>query len=129
MSKSIAINHWGINPRITLSQAVKRGNLLFISGITARDERGETVAKGDIKGQTRQIYNRIKTILEAAGASFDNILMTTDYITTLENYKETAEVRREYFNKDCFPAATGIVVKRLINGEALIEIDAIALLD
>jgi enamine deaminase RidA (YjgF/YER057c/UK114 family) len=67
-------------------------------------------------------------VLEAAGSSFDDVVKTVDYITTLEGYKGTADVRREYF-KNAFPAATGIVVKELVRPDALIEIDAIAVLE
>lgn len=49
-------------------------------------------------------------------------------MTTLENYKQTADVRRKYF-RNGFPAATGIVVKQLVNRYALIEIDAIAIIE
>jgi enamine deaminase RidA (YjgF/YER057c/UK114 family) len=52
---------------------------------------------------------------------------TTDYVTTLERYNETAAVRRKYFTNG-FPAATGVVVKALVSPEALIEIDAIAMI-
>ena len=122
MGKNIPINP---NPRWTFSPAVKRGNLLFISGLTGVTE--ETM--GDIAAQTEVIFQKMKVLLEAAGATFDNIVWTTDYMTTLENYKETAEVRRKYLPNDVWPAATGVVVKGLIRAEALIEIDAVAVLD
>ena len=70
----------------------------------------------------------MKTVLEAAGGSFDDIVKTVDYITTKEGYKGTADIRREYFRHG-FPAATGIVIKELLRPDALIEIDAIAVLD
>jgi enamine deaminase RidA (YjgF/YER057c/UK114 family) len=66
--------------------------------------------------------------LEAAGATFEDVVWTTDYITTKENYKATAEVRRQSFGES-FPASTGIIVKSLLSEGALIEIDAVALLD
>jgi enamine deaminase RidA (YjgF/YER057c/UK114 family) len=107
---------------------VRKGNLLFISGLTATDEQGNIVGKGDIVLQTRQIFEKLRKILEAAGGSFDDIVKTVDYVTTTENYRGTADVRREYF-RNAFPAATGVVVKALLRPEALIEIDAIAVLD
>jgi aminoacrylate peracid reductase len=119
---------WGYSTRYTFSPAVRKGNLLFISGLTATDDNGSIVGKGDIVGQTRQIFEKIKKILEEAGGSFDDIVKTVDYITTTEGYRGTADVRREYFH-DGFPAATGIVVKELLRPDALIEIDAIAVLD
>jgi aminoacrylate peracid reductase len=119
---------WSYSHRYTFSPAVRKGNLLFISGLTATDERGTMVGKGDIVAQTRQIFEKIKAILEAAGGSFDDIVKTVDYIVTTEGYKGTADVRRAYFRHG-FPAATGIVVKELLRPDALIEIDAIAVLE
>ena len=119
---------WSYGSHYTFSPAVRKGNLLFISGLTATDDKGNLVGKGDIVAQTRQIFEKIKAILVAAGGSFDDIVKTVDYITTTEGYRGTADVRREYFPHG-FPAATGIVVKELLRPDALIEIDAIAVLD
>lgn len=129
MAKNQIINPgWPHYAKYTFSPAVKRGNLLFISGITAADETGQIVEKGDIVGQTKRIFEKIGRILEAAGATFDDIVKTVDYITTTENYRGTAEVRRQYF-KSGFPTATGVIVKGLLREDALIEIDAIAVVD
>jgi len=113
--------------RYTFSPAVRAGNLLLISGTTATDEQGRLVAPGDIAGQTRQIFRRFAQLLEAAGAGFEHIVQTTDYITTTENYQRTAEVRREFF-KGRYPTATGVIVKGLLREGALIEISALAVL-
>ena len=113
--------------RYTFSPAVRAGNLLLISGTTATDEQGRLVAPGDIAGQTRQIFRRFARLLEAAGAGFEHIVQTTDYITTTENYHRTAEVRREFF-KGRYPTATGVIVKGLLREGALIEISALAVL-
>ncbi len=119
---------WSYSTRYTFSPAVRKGNLLFISGLTATDARGNMVGKGDIIAQTRQIFEKIRAILDAAGGSFDDIVKTVDYLVTTEGYTGTADVRREYF-RNGFPAATGIVVKALLRPDALIEIDAIAVLE
>jgi 2-iminobutanoate/2-iminopropanoate deaminase len=129
MRKFDLIDPWNFGDRYTFSTAVKRGNLLFISGLIARDnETGKVVGKGDIVSQADYIFQKMGDILTAAGGSYSDVVKTTDYVTTLDRYKETADVRRRYF-KDGFPAATGVVVKRLVNKDALIEIDAIAILD
>jgi len=114
--------------RYTFSPGViKEGKLLFISGITATDDQGNLVGKGDIVAQTRAIYRTMGKILEAAGATFDDVVKTVDYVTTTENYRRTADVRREVFQRD-FPAATGVIVAGLLRPDALIEIDAIAVI-
>ena len=128
MPKLEIVDPWGFDSRYTFSPAVRKGNLLFISGLTATNSKGEVVGEGDIVVQTREIFKKIGKILEEAGASFDDIVKTVDYITTKQGYKGTADVRRQFF-KNGFPAATGIVVKELLRPEALIEIDAIAVLD
>ena len=128
MRKMDIIDPWGQESRYTFSAAVRRGPFLFISGMTAKDPAtGVMQGKGDIVAQTDFIFQKIGAILEAAGGSFDDVVKTTDYVTTLERYRETAAVRRTYF-RNGFPAATGVVVKALVNAEALIEIDAIAII-
>ena len=67
--------------RYTFSPAVRAGNLLFISGSTATDERGELVAPGDIVEQTRVIFRKFQGLLEAAGGGMEHIVQTTEYIT------------------------------------------------
>src|SRR6516165_12289523 len=99
--------------RMTFSPAVRAGRLLFISGTTAVNENREVVGKGDIVAQTRHIFQKFEKILEAAGASFDNIVETTDYFLTFEDYDKTAAVRRELFRPP-YPAATGVQVAGLI---------------
>lgn len=126
MPKYQIFDPWNLGSRYTFSTAVKKGNLLFISGITAIDPgTGKIVGKGDIVAQTRFIYKKMEDMLKAAGASFDDVVKTVDYITTTNHYKETGEIRREYF-KNGFPAGTGVIVKSLLRKDALIEIDAIA---
>jgi len=114
--------------KITFSPAVRAGNLLFISGTTAVDENLEVVGKGDIVAQTRFIFEKFGRLLRQAGASFDNIVETTEYFLTLEDYRRTADVRREFFKGQPYPAATGVLVAGLIRKDALIEIKATAVL-
>ncbi len=129
MKKFDVIDPWHLGKRYTFSTAVRRGPFLFVSGLTARDPvTGAMEGKGDIVAQADAIFRKMKNILEVAGGSLDDVVKTTDYVTTLERYRETAAVRRKYCPNG-FPAATGVVVKALVNPEALIEIDAIAILE
>jgi enamine deaminase RidA (YjgF/YER057c/UK114 family) len=75
--------------RYTFSPAIRAGNLLFISGTTAVDERGQLVGPGDIVVQTRYIYQKFAPLLAAAGAGFEHVVQTTEYITTTDNYRAT----------------------------------------
>jgi len=115
--------------KITFSPAVRAGNLLFISGTTAVDENLNIVGKGDIVAQTRFIFEKFARLLNEAGATFDNIVETTEYFLTLDDYRRTADVRREFFKGPPYPAATGVLVAGLIRKDALIEIKATAVLD
>jgi enamine deaminase RidA (YjgF/YER057c/UK114 family) len=131
MSKRQAINPWGEAFKgLTFAPAVRRGNMLFISGTDATmlDENGRRVIRGGFIEQYRTIFEKFKMILDEAGATFDDIVWTCEYITTKEGYKATAQVRREIFG-DNFPASTGIVVKDLLSRDALIEMDAVVILD
>jgi len=113
--------------RYTFSPAVRAGNLLFVSGMTAGDESGKLVGPGDIVAQTRYIYGKLGRLLAAAGAGFEHVVQTTEYVTTTDNYARTADVRREVF-AGRFPAATGVIVAGLLREGALIEISAVAVL-
>jgi aminoacrylate peracid reductase len=112
----------------TFSPAVRVGNLVFISGTTATDDKGRIVGTGDIAAQTRQIFRKFAAVLESVGGSLANIVETTDYVLSLDDYAKTAEVRRELFKGPPWPAATGVVVSGLVRNDALIEIKATAAL-
>jgi len=118
---------WPGTSGLTYSQAVVKGGLLFVSGLNSMDAegrvQGETLAE-----QAEVIYRKLGEILAAAGAGFDDVVKTTDYVTDREGYRETAAVRARYLGPD-FPAATGVVVKELFGRGVRIEIDAIAVLD
>jgi len=129
--REIAMPQWRRYEGLTFHPAVKKGNLLFVSGQPGVDQTtGQVVGDGDVVAQMRQAYQNIAVILEAAGASFADVVKTTDYIVPagLENYRATADVRREYFGEE-FPASTGIVVEQLVRKEFLVEVDVIAVLD
>lgn len=114
--------------RFTFSPAVRVGNLIFLSGTTATDDKGNIVGPGDIVAQTHQIFHKFSLILGSMGGSLANIVETTEYILSLEDYKKTADLRRELFKGPPWPAATGVVVSGLVRTDALIEIKGIAAL-
>jgi enamine deaminase RidA (YjgF/YER057c/UK114 family) len=114
--------------RLTFSPGVRVGNLVLLSGTTATDEAGNIVGVGDIVAQTRQIFHKFSLILESVGGTLANIVETTDYVLSLDDYKRTAEVRRDLLKGPPWPAATGVVVSGLVRKDALIEIKGIAAL-
>jgi enamine deaminase RidA (YjgF/YER057c/UK114 family) len=117
------------DPRPRYSQGIlnEGGKVLFIAGQTASDKDGNVVGKGDIKAQTRQVFENIKAVLEAAGGSFDNLVMTTTYITDRKYREGYNEVRRGIYKTDP-PTSTLVIVSGLANEDYLIEIASIAVL-
>ena len=101
-------------PAGIFSQGIKvpAGNLVFVSGQVARNAQGELVGKGDIVAQTQQVMENIKAVIEAAGATLDDIVKVTVYITNIEHFSQIHQVRAEYFKSD-YPASTLVVVKAL----------------
>jgi enamine deaminase RidA (YjgF/YER057c/UK114 family) len=112
--------------KYTYAPALRVGATVFLSGTTGTDDEGR-MAPGDIVEQTRQIFRKFERLLNAAGGSCADIVQTVDYITTTDNYKGTAAVRREFL-KDARPASTGVIVAGLLREGALIEISAVAVL-
>jgi enamine deaminase RidA (YjgF/YER057c/UK114 family) len=117
------------DPRPRYSQGIQAedGRLLFIAGQTASDKNGNVVGKGDIKAQTRQVFDNIKAVLEAAGGSLDNLVMTTTYITDRSYREGYNEVRRGLYKKDP-PTSTLLIVSGLANEDYMIEIAGIAVI-
>jgi enamine deaminase RidA (YjgF/YER057c/UK114 family) len=101
---------------------------VFLSGTTGTDDDGNIVGPGDIVAQTRRIFEKFSLILESVGGNLSNIMETTDYVLSLDEYRKTAALRRELFKGPPWPAATGVVVAGLIREGALIEIKGIAAL-
>ncbi len=108
-----------------MSQGVKvsAGNLVFVSGQVARNAQGELVGLGDIKAQTRQTLENVKSVLETA---MDDVVKVTVFVTNVaEHFSQIHEVRAEFFKKD-YPASTLVEVRSLVNKDLLIEIEAVA---
>lgn len=106
------------------SQAIKYGNLIFLSGQIAINPVTNDFVNGDISSQTKQVIENIKAILESTGSSLDNVLKTTIYITDMKNFNNINLVYAEYFKKS-LPARACVEVSKLPKG-ALVEIEAIA---
>lgn len=107
------------------SQAIKAGNLLFVSGQLPLDPATGTFPE-DIKGQTRQSITNAKSILEAAGAGLGNVVKTTVFLSDMNNFGAMNEVYAEMFPGEAgFPARSAVEVARLPK-DALVEIEMIA---
>ena len=116
-------------PMGTYSQAVRveTGDAVWIhvSGQIAIDTEGNLVGPGDMRAQTRQVFENLKAILEANGATFADAVKIGSYLTTLDDLAGMREVRSEYLTAEP-PASTAVQVVALVVPEALIEIDLVA---
>ena len=118
--------------KFTWSDAVKKGKIIAISGTVATDENHRTLYAGDLLAQFRYIYDCTKKLLESMGASMDDVIKTTDYISPqvdLKEYGKTGTIRGEYFKDGSYPAATGVIVHSLLRPDWLIEIEFWAVID
>lgn len=109
------------------SQAVKAGNLLFISGQIPIDPEKGLLVEGTIKEQTHQVMRNIRAICEEAGTSLSSVVKTTIYLTDLSQFKAVNEAYAEYFPEHPPARATVGVASLPLNAQ--IEIDAIVSLN
>jgi 2-iminobutanoate/2-iminopropanoate deaminase len=106
------------------SQAVKAGNLLFVSGQIPVDPRTGDVVKGGIREQTRQVLENIKAVLEAAGYGLSDVAMAFVFLADLSLFGQFNEVYAEYFREKP-PARVTVQAAGLPRG-VLVEIAVIA---
>lgn len=124
MPKQILHTNNAPKPVGTYSQAVKVGNLIFVSGqVPINPESGELVT-GEFKDRARQVLNNLKNILEAAGSNMSSVVKTNVYLTDLSNFAEINEVYSEFFQSEP-PARAAVQVSKLPLGTD-IEIECIA---
>ena len=118
---------WAWDDKIPMSQGVKVGNLVYISGQIALDPDGKVVGEGDMRAQSQRVYENIEAILKKAGGSFENIVKVTAYLTDMSRYLQYNEVRAKAF-KNYRPASTTVEVTGLAFKGLLVEVEAIAYL-
>ena len=106
------------------SQAIRVGNIVYTSGQIPLDPATGTFVEGGIKEQTRQALTNIKAILEEAGTSMDNVVKTTVFMASMDDFADMNAVYAEFFTEP-YPARSAVAVKTLPKG-ALIEIEVIA---
>ena len=107
-----------------LSQGIRFGNLLFVSGQAGAGEDGKIVA-GGFRAQGEQAFANLRRALEAGGSSLHDVVKVTIFVTDMGNFKHVVDLRRQFFSEP-YPADTIAEVKALYDPAVMIEIEAIA---
>jgi reactive intermediate/imine deaminase len=110
-----------------ISQGMRVGDLLFVSGQAAIDERGQVVGVGDFDAQAEQAFKNLGQVLEAGGSSLRDVAKVTIFLTDMSNFAKIVELRGKWFSEP-YPADSIIQVTALALPELEVEIEAVAVL-
>ncbi|MET9574924.1 RidA family protein [Streptomyces sp. DT199] len=102
------------------------GRFVAIAGQLALDERGRPVGEGDPAAQARQVFENLRRCLAAAGATFDDVVKLTYFVTDMAHMPAVRSARAEHIPDDRLPAASAVQVAALVRPECLIEVEAFA---
>ena len=107
------------------SQAVKTGNMVFVSGQIPIDPATGQFVSEDVAEQTEQVFKNLRAVLEAAGSSLDKVIKTTVFLADMNDFAAMNEVYGKFFTSD-YPARATVQAARLPR-DARVEIECIAI--
>ena len=107
------------------TDAVRWGDLLFVSGCVAIDSTGQVIASGDVTAQSRVVHEYLEAALHAAGTDFGHVLKVTVFLTDVADRNAVNEIRKEFFGSPK-PASTLVEVSALALEGLVVEIEAVA---
>ncbi len=116
-----------MEPLSHYTDAVRAGDLLFISGIVPTDAQGNLVGGDDVVAQTRRVFESMGKVLAAAGATFADVVKVVIFLTDVDDRPKINPVRQEVFG-GTRPASTLVEISRLAIPGAKIEVEAVALI-
>jgi len=117
----------GVAPAAAYTHVVLgTGRFVAISGQLALDEAGELVGEGDPAAQARQVFENLRRCLAAVGATFDDVVKLTFFVTDMAHMPAVRAARAEHIPDDRLPAASAVQVVSLVRPEFLMEIEAFA---
>jgi enamine deaminase RidA (YjgF/YER057c/UK114 family) len=107
------------------------GRTVHVSGQVGVDETGKVVGRGDFRAQVERTFENLKAALDAAGASFKDVVKITYFVVDLkpEHVPVVREVRKKYLDPDHPPASTLVGVAALVVPDWLIEVELVAVVD
>jgi enamine deaminase RidA (YjgF/YER057c/UK114 family) len=117
--------HVGEPPPGRWSNALRVGDMLFISGMVSRAADGITIEGSNEYEQAKIIFGKIRHLVEAAGGAISDVVKVTIYVVNIKNNTEVWRARQEFFTGD-FPCSTLVEVRSLATSEILVEIEAVA---
>ncbi|WP_212914056.1 RidA family protein [Streptomyces sp. TS71-3] len=119
----------GVAPGTGYTQVViGTGRLVAISGQVALDEAGEVVGAGDPAAQARRVFENLRRCLAAAGATFDDVVKLTFFVTDVGHLPAVRVARDEHIDTRRPPASTAVQVAALFRPELVLEVEALAVL-
>jgi aminoacrylate peracid reductase len=124
MARQVILPKGSPPPLAPYSPGIKADNVVYVSGMLALDSKGATVGAGDVKAQTRQVLESIKSVIETAGGSMANVVYNMIFLKDLADYKAMNEVYAQYFPSQ--PPARFCIRADLVKPEFLVEITSIA---
>jgi reactive intermediate/imine deaminase len=113
-------------PTVPLTHGIRKGNILQVAGQVAFDPATNEIVGDDVATQTAQVMRNVIAILEAGGATLEDVVMCRVYLTDTAHFGEMNDAYREFF-EESFPARTTVYVG--LPAGLLVEIDALAVLD
>ena len=115
------------SPRFSQVVAISQGRLIYISGQTALDRDGNLIGNGNFRAQTERVFQNLQNAVEAAGGSLKDIVKLNTYLTDLSQIGVYREIRDRYIGPfSNRPASTTVQVRSLTREDAMIEVEAIA---
>lgn len=116
---------WDWDDNFSFSQAVDVGDYIFVSGQVAIAPDGTLMGQGDVKAQTRQVFENLKTVLKSGGVGFEDVVKLTCYFTDISALSKTGDLWVQSFKRD-YPTSTAVQVRHLALDGLMVEIEAMA---
>ncbi|MFE5679117.1 RidA family protein [Streptomyces erythrochromogenes] len=117
----------GVSPGTGYSHVVwGTGRFVAVSGQCAFDDKGEVVGEGDPGAQARQVFENLRRCLAAAGATFDDVVKLTYFVTDVAHLPAVRAARDAVIPADRLPASSAVQVAALVRPELLLEVEAFA---